>query len=147
MERPMSENNNKRKAGYIVLLSTLIIGSAVLGIVLFALTHTIQDSENTISTEESMRARALADACAETSILAIKNNPDFSGTGNSVLDTDTCTYDISSVDETESRIESTGLAGVTIRKVSVTVLKLTSGDGLSTTTQITGVDWQEVTHF
>lgn len=139
--------NSSQKGGYLTLLSVLVISAVVMALVLFRLNDSISISQTTIASEEFFRARALAHACAETGILKVKTEPDFSGSNNLTLQGDTCSYTIENTSNSESNLRSSGNAGGSTSKIRVTISKNVLGNGISTTTTISSINWQEVADF
>lgn len=81
------------KRGYLLLISILIIG-AIASVITVSLILLGNSSERTsFSVDESVRARNASEACAEYALLALQNDPAY--TGNATITTFTKTLSCS----------------------------------------------------
>lgn len=129
----------KNQKGYITLLSTLFlvaIGGVVAGsLILLGLGF----SKTSFTLVQSNQAKALANACMEEALERINDSAPFTGTGSLTLGAGTCSYTVTSGGGQNRTITSSGTVGSIIRKVTVTIDKITPA--------IEVTSWQEVADF
>lgn len=83
--------------GFIALTTILIMGALMLSIGIGLTLRAISEGDMSSGAEFSARAKALAEACAETAVFRLKNNLSYSGNETIiVIGSDTC--DILSVE-------------------------------------------------
>lgn len=87
----LHSTSNEGERGYIALVSVLIAGGLLLLVGMGSATHGV-DSLNAASGEESaLRARLLADACAEDALMKLKSNLGYNGNESIIVEgSDTC---------------------------------------------------------
>ena len=107
--------------GYITLISVLIalaLGSAIaFSVVLLG----VGSSRNSISMDQSYKAKALADTCAEEGLQQIRSATAFTGTGNLSLGQGTCTYTVTNTGGTNRTVVASGTVGQVVRRVQVSI--------------------------
>jgi hypothetical protein len=122
--------------GYVAILAILIIGAASVAISLGIMSVGIDNQEIMLTTQQSTQARMVAVSCAEEALQKIHDVTGFTGTVNSTVGTDTCSYSITSTGNNTRRIDASSTIGNVVRKVQVYV---TIG-----TSSISITSWQEV---
>lgn len=125
--------------GYIVLLATLIVVVVGLAITSSFILLGLDFSRTVFSLEQSNQAKALANACAEEALLQVRNNTNYSGSGNLILSRGTCTYTVINQGGENRTINSSGIVGTLYRKVKITINQINP--------KITILSWQEVADF
>lgn len=129
----------RRQAGYITLLSTLFlvaIGGVVAGsLILLGLGF----SKSSFALDQSMQAKALANACAEEALEKIVESTPFSGSSTITLSNGSCSYTVTKLTGQNRTIIISGTVGTIIRKISISIDKITPNINVSS--------WQEVADF
>jgi len=125
--------------GYIILLSALIIGAVALAVTLSVILLSLDAHRTSLAILQSNQAKALANACAESGLEAIRDDDTFTGTSGLTLSTGTCSYTVTNLGGETRNVESTGTTGTVIRKVEVDL------DTIYPNINITS--WQEVANF
>ncbi len=129
----------KKEAGYITLLSVLflvVIGTTIAASVILLGLGT---SRTSFVLEQSNQAKALTNACAEEVLQQISDSTPFSGTATLTLGNGSCTYTVTKLTGQNRTITSSGTVGTIIRKVSISIDKVTPN--------INVTSWQEVADF
>jgi len=111
-----------KNAGYITLISVLVVGAVGVAIVISLLQLGLGTSRTSFTFRQSSQARALAHACAEEALQQIHDNTAFTGQGAG-----------------SRTINASGLAGTVVRKEQVVI------NDISPLIQV--VTWQEVSDF
>lgn len=127
------------RAGYIALLTVLIAGAISASITVSLLLLDSSYSKTVIASEQSNRAKALANACAEEALEQIRSLTSFTGTGSLAIGASTCTYAVTSQGGETRTIETTGAMDTVIRKVRISVIDITP--------LIVLASWQEIADF
>lgn len=132
-------DNNKKRGGYIILVSVLVVGAVgiVIGISLILLG--LGSSRTSLALEQSNQAKALANACAERALQQIRDSTSFEGTGNLNLGQGSCTYAVTKLSGENRIVTASGVVGTVIRKVRITIDSIYP--------QIKVSSWQEVADF
>lgn len=122
--------------GYVALISVLIVGAIGVMVVTGVILSSLAWSRTSFVQEQSFQAKALADACMEEALQQIKDSIPFSGNGTITLGQGSCAYTVTNNGAQNRSVVSTGTVGTVVRKVSVTL------DKISPSINITS--WQEV---
>ncbi|MFH1142358.1 MAG: hypothetical protein ABIH67_02805 [Candidatus Uhrbacteria bacterium] len=125
--------------GYILLLATLVVGALALSIAVSVVLLSTDAQRTSFTIVQSKQASALADACAEQALEAIREDDTFTGTDGLTLGEGTCTFTVTNLGGEARNIEASGTVGTTIRKVEVSI------DQIYDTINI--ASWQEVDNF
>ena len=126
----------RSEAGYIALLSVLIMGAAATAIALTLLATGTDAQRSGLVSQQSMRARWLANACTEEALQQIHDVTAYTGTNNLILNTGSCSYTVTSTGSATRIINATANLNSVVRKVTVYV---TIGSS-----SISITSWQEV---
>mgnify|MGYP001616035106 CR=1 FL=1 len=137
MEQLVYDKNYQK--GYIALITVLVTGAVGVAITVSLLLLGLGSSRTSFSLEQSNQAKALANACAEEALQQIRDSTPFTGTGNLTLGQGSCSYTVTSGGSQNRTITSTGTVGTIIRKVKITIDKITPS--------INVTSWQEVADF
>lgn len=110
--------------GYILLISVVILGAIATSIAVALLFLGVGDSKNAISFQQSERAKAAVNGCAEEILEQIRENSSFAGSGNLAISGNSCDYTIINTGgETRSITVSSTASSVT-RRASITITAL-----------------------
>ncbi|HOZ36404.1 MAG TPA: hypothetical protein PLR18_01060 [bacterium] len=129
----------QKSSGYIILYSVIILGSVALATIVSLSYFLITESRSTSLYNQSLQARFLADSCAELGLLAIRDNLNFSGTNNFILEQGSCTYTVINSGGAVREIRAIATVEEVVRKVKAITNQLTP--------QIELASWQEVADF
>lgn len=140
VQQPYATMNNEK--GFITLLSVLIVG--VVGSIMTAalLRYGIASMQTAETIEGANKAKAAANACAETGLLQLVQSQSNLTSGNLTLAGGTCQFTISSQSATQRQLNATGTYNNTIRKVQVDIT-INNASNASILTPI----WKEVSTF
>ena len=99
-----------------MLLSVLIL--AVVGVTISTtlLMLSIAGSQTTGTLEESQKARALANACAEKALQQLVSSSAYLGSGSLTVGSNTCNYSVATNDTSSDKILASSTVGQTTRK-------------------------------
>ncbi len=125
--------------GYVTLLSVLLLGAVGLALVVSTLQLGIGSARAVLTLERTSQAKALANACVEEAMGQIRASTPFTGTGTLTLDAGSCTYTVTNTGGQTRTITSSGTVGTLVRKVRITIDKITPS--------INVTSWQEVADF
>ncbi len=129
-------NPRNKSAGYIALLAVLIVGAASLAIALAVLTSGTDNQRITLVNQQSIQARALADACAEEALQQIHDNYSFIRSSTLTLGQGSCTYSVTDTGTGGRDINTSGTVNSIVRKTKIHVT--ISASSISITS------WQEI---
>ncbi|MEQ1849515.1 MAG: hypothetical protein ABL890_02920 [Candidatus Peribacteraceae bacterium] len=127
--------------GYVLLISTLFIGAIASAILTSVLMLGTNSGLVHFSVQQSARAVAAAEACAEIGLEALRNNPSYAGDETHTLDTGvTCeVLSIGGTGNTNRLLCTEGVVGDTTRRLEIVISSLYP--------QIRISSWQEVSTF
>lgn len=128
-----------KQEGYIALITVLVTGAVGVAIATSLLLLGLGSSRTSFALEQSNQAKGLANVCAEEALQQIRDSTPFTGTGNLTLGQGLCSYTVTSGGAQNRTITSTGTVGTIIRKVKITLDKITPSINLTS--------WQEVAEF
>ena len=125
--------------GFVSLIAVIIVGAVGLSVAVFLLLNGIDSMRASLVGEQSSQARALADACVETSLELIREQTSYTGNGELTLGEGNCAYAVTSQGGQLRTITSTGTVAAMVRKVRIVIDAITP--------DITIASWQEVADF
>jgi len=126
------------QAGYVALLSVLVVGVAATAIAVTLLLTGTDSQRSALVAQQSKQARGLAVACGEEALQQIHDTMSYIGSSGSLsLGQGTCTYTVTANNSTTRTIGATGTVGGVVKKVNATVT-------IGATTE-TVSSWKEVT--
>lgn len=131
--------NIKQSEGYLILMSVMIIGAISLAIVVSMLLSGLGTSQTSFANQQSVQAKALANACINEALQQIRDNTAFSGSNNLSLGQGTCTYTVINTGAENRTIQASSTVGVIIRKTQATITQINP--------TITIASWQELAAF
>ena len=118
---PQSIRYNEYDAGYVTLLSVLVLGAVSSAVTITLLVLGIQSSQTSASGLRSLQAHALAEACTEEALQEIRDSLAYTGSGSLSNAAGSCQYDVSSEGVQKRRIEASGTVQSVTKKVEVTL--------------------------
>ena len=130
---------NKSSAGFVTLLSVLVVAAVGVAIATSLLLLGVGSFRTSFAYTQSNQAKGLASACAEEALQQIRDATSFTGSGNLSLGQGTCSYTVTSQGGQNRTITASGTVGTIIRKTKVIINKITP--------LITVISWQEVSDF
>lgn len=132
-------NRQTKPAGYVTLISVLVVGAVGMAIVLSLILLGLAMSRNSFAYEQYGQARSLADACAEEGLQQIRSSTPYTGTGGLSFSIGSCTYEVTSQGGSSRTVQAIGTVGTITRRVEVVI------DSINPTLNV--VTWQEVAQF
>ncbi len=138
MRRP-TYGNTKDNSGFAVLIGVLIVGAFGVAVALYLVLSGLYSYQNSFVREQSLRAKTLANSCAESALNHVQLCSIINGAGSVQIDNDVCNYEIIINSEQGRIIQATATVGTSIRKVKLIVSQI---DPL-----IIVDSWQEVADF
>ena len=135
----MNKVSTDKQSGYITLLTVLIVSAVAVSIGSSLLLLGLGNARSGFTLQQSKRAAALADACAEEALQQMRFSTAYSGTASLSLDGGSCTYTVTLGAGENRDLQATGTLGTVVRKVWISVTQLTPKTIISS--------WQEVAHF
>jgi hypothetical protein len=135
MKQPVCD----KQKGYVALVTVLVIGAVGVAVAVSVILIGLGSSRTSFSLEQSNQAKALANACSEEALQQIRDSTPFTGTGNLTLGQGSCSYTVTSGESQNRTITSTGTVGTIMRKVKITIDKITPNINITY--------WQEVANF
>lgn len=126
-------------AGYVTLISVLIMGAVGLAITISLLLLGLSSSRTSFSLEQSNNAKSMADLCAEEGLERLRRTPSFTGTVTITLTQGACSYTVTDVGGGNRQIDADGTVDSYTRKVQIETSQVTP--------QIQIGSWQEVADF
>ncbi len=131
---------HQNKNGFIALISLLIIGAVVLLIGTGLSLRSIGETNMSLAQEQSQKAGAMADLCAEQALMKLESVLNYSGNETLTVDGISCTiFTIGGVGNTNRTITVQSAVGGYARKVKLAVAQI------SPTMQITS--WEKTPDF
>jgi hypothetical protein len=124
------------KRGYLTLITVLIVAAIGIAASLTVLTLGIGVSQGTTAYDDLHEGRALANACAEEALQAIRAQTSFTGNGNLTLGTGTCTYAVTNSGEENRTVNTEGRAGDSFIRLRVELTSINP--------ELIVSSWQEV---
>jgi len=128
-----------KQPGYITLISTLIVGAVGLSIVTAVILLGLSSSRTSFALQQSIQAKAAANACVESALEEIRLSTPFAGTGNLTFPDGSCTYAVTSTGGQGRTITGIGTVGTVTRKVRVIISAINP--------LINVTSWKEVANF
>ena len=111
-------NNN---AGYVTLISVLVVGAVGVVIALSLILLGSGASRTSFALQQSAQAKGLANACAEEALEQIRESTAFTGSGNLTLGQGTCSYTVTNTGGTNRTVTTSGTVGTIVRKLTIII--------------------------
>jgi len=123
--RYIQSNNGSRQEGFIALVSVLIIGALVLMLSLGASMRGVGDIGMSIAQQHSARALSLANTCAETALMKLKNTLRYQGNESILIGGESCMiYPILGAGNLNRTVKTSSTVSGYTKKVLVTVSRI-----------------------
>lgn len=126
-------------SGFAVLIGVLIVGAFGVAVALYLVLSGLYSYQNSFLLEQSVRAKNLANACAESALNHIQLCSIISGQGSVVIDGNTCNYEIIVNPDQSRTVQSSATVGSVVRKVKVVVSQIDQ--------HVIVDSWQDVADF
>ncbi len=139
MPQPLS---SPQPNGFIALASVIVIGAVGVALSFALMSQAITGSEISLSLDQSARAQALADACSEKALDAIRQDENYLGNETVTLGTGTCNIFATVKAGSQYTVTAVGTVKTVIRKDKIVANRLTVPAPVM---QL--VSWQEVADF
>jgi len=117
----LRKKNFLNKSGFVTLLSVLIFGVVALAIASSVLLLGLGASKTGFVYEQSIKAKSLANLCAEASLQEIRNSTSFTGTNTISVGFDSCVYIVVDNGGENRTININSSVGNIVRKILITV--------------------------
>ncbi|MFA5163297.1 MAG: hypothetical protein WC441_02085 [Patescibacteria group bacterium] len=127
---------NRQAPAYITLISVIITGAVILAIIIFFLESGTGATKNSQDKLQASQARALANACAEEALQAIRDDINFTGSGSLNLGSLTCNYLVTNSGGSNRTINASSTVGSNVQKARVVIS--------TTSPKILVTSWDEV---
>jgi len=132
--------NFSNQKGFIALISVLIIAALVLAISIGVSLRSVEETNMSLGEQESHRALALADLCAEQALMKLLSVLDYSGNESIIIDGESCDIlTIGGSGNSDRTVQTRSTVSGYTKKVEVEVSRI------SPTMEI--VSWEEVADF
>jgi hypothetical protein len=126
----------RKPDGYVLLVSAMIIGLMLIGLAVAATRTLISEHASTIVIEHEDDARSLAEGCADTALLKLRNNVNYTGNETVTINGQTCT--IKPLLTSPYRLQTEATVSSQPYRLQIT---------LSSLSPLTISAWQRVTSF
>lgn len=114
--------NNTQERGIITMMGVLIVGAVGIAISVSSLLLAIGATRTSMTEIESAQARALANACMERALNALRENPSYTGNDSLSLGSGTCQIlPVVNPGSSTPTIKTTGIVRDVTRKVQVVI--------------------------
>jgi hypothetical protein len=110
--------------GFGTLFIVIILGSASLALTLWISTSSFWSMRSSIDNTTGKQVKALTDACAEVALETIRENNSYIGSGNVIINNNTCTYTVTNTGGSNRSISISGSIGTIMRKLQITTTSL-----------------------
>ena len=107
--------------GFATLFSLLIVSAISLTIAVSLIISGVGVIRSAQSSENSVEARALANACAEEALQKIRDLETYTGTDTIIFGNGSCTYIVNNLGGENRSISASGTAGASVRKVNISI--------------------------
>lgn len=113
-------NLQKNKKGFSTLFIVIILGMGSISLIFFLTASSFWSIRSSINTKNSAQARAMANACAETTLESIRQNNTYLGSGSMNIGNSSCTFAVTNTGGNNRNILVSGTSGQAIRKINIT---------------------------
>lgn len=125
--------------GYTTLISVIISGAIGTSIALSLLTISLNSIQTNFTNNRSIRARTVAEACAEIALLKIQSDTNYVGGDNITIDDAAGSYAVSNLGGQNKEIQALASIGSITSKLKIEINQVTPNIIISS--------WQEVADF
>lgn len=127
---------NNPQAGYVALITVLIVGAAATAIATTLLVTGTDSSREVLAVQQSVQARSVTNACADEALLVMHDNTAYTGTSSFTVGSYSCSYTVTSTGSTTRTIDTTATINNVTRKTKIYVT--------IAATSLSITSWQEV---
>lgn len=120
-------------------MSILIIGAIGTIVATSLLMISVGSAQISLISKDSAQARYMADTCAESALMAIRNDTEASGSTSLVFPEGDCSFNIIMGQDENRTIQATGMTNGNVRKINIAIDKINP--------KINIVSWKEVADF
>lgn len=139
-QKNLQEVRRSDYSGFITLISVLIVSAISVVVSVMLLIRSTDAARTNTILEQSLKARALADACAERALGEIQKSASYDGNETLTLPTGSCSIlSIGGSGDTNRTIKTSATVGSTTRRVRVIVQTRRPA--------IQATSWEEVADF
>lgn len=121
--------------GFSTLLIVILLGGVALALTLTLSTSSFWSIRGSIDSKNSNIAKSLVNACAEVALEIMRENNNYTGTGNVTLNDNTCSYTVTSTGGTTRSVSASGTVDGITRNLFITT---------NSFNPLTISSWQEV---
>ncbi len=140
MMRHSSPVGTRKRSGYILLITILIIGAIASAILSSLLLLGISSAQVSFSVQQSSEALAAAQACAEYALLKLRQSPSYAGNEYRTLGSHQCeVLAVGGIGNNNRAICTEGTSGDALRRLEIAVSQILP--------QTKVYSWQEVSVF
>ena len=140
MMRTTFLTGTRKRAGYILLITILIIGAIASAILSSLLLLGISSAQVSFSVQQSEEALAGAQACAEYALLKLRQSPSYAGNEHRTLGSYACeVLAVGGIGNNNRAVCTEGTSGDSIRRLEIAVSQILP--------QTKVYSWQEVSVF
>lgn len=112
---------NTKKKGFMTLIIVLIVGVIALSITVSLLISGLSVSRTSFDFQQMYQVKNLAHSCAEEALQQIRDNTNFTGTGNLNFSLGSCTYTVVGTGSNNRNITTTGTIDTVTRKMEINI--------------------------
>jgi len=125
--------SEKKQQGYVLLLSVIFLSVIAVVIAGSFLLLGLAHGQTNFALQQSAQARGLAEACAETALDNLRQNPGYAGNETLSITTDgSCNILPISFSDPTYTIQTNATVGQAVKNLIITAEPQTAGDGSST---------------
>ncbi|MEI7513195.1 MAG: hypothetical protein WCJ74_01060 [bacterium] len=107
------------KHGFSTLFIVIILGAISLSLVFSLSASSVWSIKGSTDTKNANKAKALVNSCAEVALEVLRENNNYTGTNNVILDGNTCTYTVLNTGGTTRSVAVSGSVSGVTRKLNI----------------------------
>jgi len=115
----MKNYNYIKNKGFSTLLIVILLGSVTLTLALTLSTSSVWSIKSSTDTRNGNITKAMANACAEVALEVLRENNNYTGSGNTMIDSNTCDYIITNTGGATRLISVLSVVNEITRKLSI----------------------------
>jgi len=139
-EATRNAHRNERCRGFIALISVLVISAVVLVIGIGVSLRSVGESNMSLGEQESNRARALANLCAEQALMKLESFLNYSGDESIIIGSESCyILAVGGTGNLNRTVQASSTVSNYTKKVQVVITQISPVMQLSS--------WEEVADF
>lgn len=110
----------KFEKGFSTLLVVIILGTMVMGLILYITTTGYWSVRGSVDDKTSMQSEQMVNACAESALEAMRENNAFTGSGSVTINSNTCNYTVTNTGGNNRSISINATIGSITRRLTIT---------------------------